>query len=148
YRVPVSSRACDRRRAHWPVRPLSLVPSAETSRRILELVALQAKYFRTSTSKPQNSRDLHVGGGGFILIFLPGYSLPRFGGGFLSGSGTNPRDPNGFGAEDGNPSANIKLHDRPSPARQEGGAFSAMARRAERVRPRAYLCFALPLVFS
>src|SRR5262249_61233959 len=110
-----------RRRAHWPVRPLSLVPSAETSRRILELVALQAKYFRTSTSKPQNSRDLHVGGGSFFLIFLPGKSLPRFGGGFLSGSGSNPPDPDWVVSGQGDPSPHIKLNVVPSPSPDGGG---------------------------
>jgi hypothetical protein len=58
------------------------------------------------TFKPQNSRDFRDGCGRFILIFLPGWSLPRFGGAFLSGQAEpNPGVPNCPAAEDGNPSA-------------------------------------------
>jgi hypothetical protein len=58
------------------------------------------------TFKPQNSRDFLDGCGRFILIFLPGWSLPRFGGAFLSGQAEpNPGVPNCPAAEDGNPSA-------------------------------------------
>ncbi len=58
------------------------------------------------TFKSQNSRDFRDGCGRFILIFLPGWSLPRFGGAFLSGQAEpNPGVPNCPAAEDGNPSA-------------------------------------------
>ncbi len=91
------------------------------------------------TFKPQNSRDFRDGCGRFILIFLPGWSLPRFGGAFLSGQAEpNPGVPNCPAAEDGNPSARgMTLK---APLSQRGGAFStpntafAMIRRSISLR--------------